>query len=219
MTTASITKDHDVLRAQIESNLQHASAQRMHEQFLEMNPHLARDKRFEERWTQKRKDAAVLVPIIKRPQGATVLLTVRSPDMPSHAGQISFPGGKVQPEDLSREDTALREAHEEVNIEAQFVDVIGQLGAHVGGLGFQVTPIVGLVDPAADLRACPREVDEIFETPLDFVLDLNNHKIHEREDNGVVWKSLAIPYGEYHIWGLTAGILNSLAVALNEAQR
>ncbi len=214
--TVNDVKSTDALRAQIAANLSRATAQRVHAHFQEMNPHLTRDKIFESRWTANRKDAAVLVPIIPRADGAKVLFTVRSSDMPSHAGQISFPGGKVEPEDADREATALREAHEEVNIPPGAVDVIGRLGVHEGGLGFSVTPVVGLVDPQVQIRPCPREVDEVFEAPLHFVANLNNHITEQREHKGVKYKMFAAPYGRFHIWGLTAGILRTLADVLQD---
>ncbi|WDI30446.1 CoA pyrophosphatase [Hyphococcus flavus] len=207
----------DNLRSLIEANLKHASAQRVHDLFREINPHLVGDKLFEKRWSDKRKDAAVLVPIVYREEGARVILTVRSTDMPSHAGQISFPGGKTQSEDRGPIDTALREAEEEVNIAPAFVDVIGTMGVHKGGLGFSVTPVVGLVDPQADLKPCPREVDEIFEVPVEFLGDLANHIIEERSLNGIPYKMFAAIYGPYHIWGLTAGILRSFAEMLQHS--
>lgn len=206
----------DDLRARIEANLHRASAQKVRDHFQEMNPHLVGDKFFESRWSDIRKDAAVLVPIVKRDSGPTVLFTVRSRNMPSHAGQISFPGGKVEPSDATREATALREAHEEVNIPPDAVDIIGRLGVHQGGLGFSVTPVVGLVDASVDIRPCPREVDEIFEVPLDFFADINNHVLEEREHKGVKYNMFAAPYEGWHIWGLTAGILRSLADILQE---
>lgn len=201
-------------RRRIERNLARAPAQRLRTLFAEINPHLVEDRRFESRWTRRRQDAAVLVPIIDRPNGATVLLTVRASDMPSHAGQVSFPGGRVHPEDADRVATALREAREEVNIPPDAVTVLGSLGVHEGGLGFAVTPIVGIVDPAAPIKPCPREVSEIFETPLDWLADLANHTFEEREHEGVKYRMFAAPFGRYHIWGLTAGILRTLADAL-----
>lgn len=201
-------------RERIERNLTRLDSQRVRALFTEINPHLVGDSRFESRWTQKRRQAAVLVPIVNRPEGPTVLLTVRSSDMPSHAGQISFPGGKAHEDDQGPIDTALREAEEEVNIPRAFVDVVGALGVHEGGLGFSVTPVIGLVDPAAPIRACPREVAEIFETPLEWLADLSNHILEERRHEGVAYRMFAAPYGRYHIWGLTAGILRSLAETL-----
>ncbi|MCB2112646.1 MAG: CoA pyrophosphatase [Parvularculaceae bacterium] len=201
-------------RALIEKNLSRMTTQRVREIFAEINPHLVGDARFESRWTKKRQPAAVLIPIINRIDRPTVLLTVRSPDMPSHAGQISFPGGRAHPEDSDLVETALREAEEEVNIPRAAVDIIGSLGVHEGGLGFAVTPVIGLVDPRAPIRPCPREVAEIFETPLEWFADLSNHTIEERRHDGVSFHMFAAPYENYHIWGLTAGILRSLAETL-----
>ena len=205
-------------RARIEANLNRASAQRVRALFSEINPHLVGDKLFESRWSDIRKDAAVLVPLIPRPEGVNVLLTVRSSDMPSHAGQISFPGGKAHPEDKDSIATALREAHEEVNIAPELVDVVGALGVHKGGLGFSVTPIVGVVDPQAELQPCPREVAEIFEVPIDFVADLGNHITEQREHKGVTYNMFAAPFERFHIWGLTAGILRTLAETLQDSE-
>lgn len=201
-------------RQRIGANLSRASAQRVRALFTEINPHLAEDFRFENRWTTKRQEAAVLIPIIDRPSGPTVLLTVRSSDLASHAGQISFPGGRVDPGDADRVATALREAEEEVGIPRASVDVIGALGVHHGGLGFAVTPIVGVVDARVAMRPDPREVAEMFEAPLAWFADLNNHTTEEREHQGVAYRMFAAPYGRFHIWGLTAGILRSLAETL-----
>ncbi|MEZ5894491.1 MAG: CoA pyrophosphatase [Parvularculaceae bacterium] len=206
----------DAWRARIEANLRHATASRVRELFSEINPDLVGDKLFETRWSNKRKDAAVLVPLIRRDSGLYVILTVRSSDMPSHAGQISFPGGKAHPEDESLIVTALREAHEEVNIAPDKVDVVGALGVHKGGLGFAVTPVIGLVDPSAELRPDPREVAEIFEVPLSYIADLSNHVTEERFHEGVAYKMYAAPFERYHIWGLTAGILRSFADLLQD---
>ncbi|MEM6413093.1 MAG: CoA pyrophosphatase [Pseudomonadota bacterium] len=208
----------DPLRLHIERNLQRASAQRMRALFAEMNPHLVGRKDFESRWTEKRKDAAVLIPIIPRDAGASVLLTVRAADMPSHAGQISFPGGRVDDADQTRVDTALREAEEEVGIPRDQVDVIGALGIHQGGLGFSVTPIVGLISPDISLTLCEREVAEAFEVPLAFVAELSNHIVETHEHKGTKYNLFATPYEKYHIWGLTAGILRSLAETLQDAE-
>ena len=207
-------RDIDHWRTLIEENLRRAAAVSPRSLFLEMNPHLADDNRFERRWTRERKDAAVLVPIVNRPSGASVLLTVRSSDMSSHAGQISFPGGKVDDEDVDRVATALREAEEEVNIPPSAVRVIGELDVHLGGLGFSVTPVVGIVDAEAPIRPNPREVAEIFEMPLAWCADMSNHTIEERQLDGVAYRMSAAPFGRYHVWGLTAGILRSLAEVL-----
>ena len=209
----------DEWRARIEANLQRANAQRVRSLFAEINPHLVGDRLFESRWSDIRRDAAVLVPIIERPEGPQVLFTVRSSDMPSHAGQISFPGGRVQAEDRDRVETALRETEEEVGVPRDAVRVVGPLGVHEGGLGFSVTPVVGFVDPAAPITPCPREVAEVFEAPLSFVANLDNHITEEHVHEGVAYNMFAAPYGRFHIWGLTAGILRTLAETLQESER
>ncbi|OFX00407.1 MAG: hypothetical protein A3E78_15930 [Alphaproteobacteria bacterium RIFCSPHIGHO2_12_FULL_63_12] len=203
----------------LDKNLARSTTQRVRALFAEINPHLVGDKRFESRWSNKRQEAAVLVPILNRADGPTVLMTVRSSDMPSHAGQISFPGGKAHAEDRDRIETALREAREEVNIPPASVRVVGTLGVHEGGLGFSVTPVVGIVDPAAPIRACPREVAEIFETPLAWIADLSNHTLEDREHDGIKYRMFASPYERFHIWGLTAGILRSLAEVLQPVDK
>ncbi|WP_411817346.1 CoA pyrophosphatase [Hyphococcus sp. DH-69] len=208
----------DILKSRIEANLRSATSSRVRELFSEINPDLVGDKRFEKRWSNERKDAAVLIPLVPRQETLNIVLTVRSSKMPSHPGQISFPGGKSQPEDDGLVSTALREAHEEVNIAPESVEVLGSLGVHMGGLGFAVTPVVGLVDPSAPLKPCPREVDEIFEVPLDFIANLDNHITEDRVHEGVNYKMYAAPYGSYHIWGLTAGILRSFAEIVQEAR-
>ncbi|MEL6113082.1 MAG: CoA pyrophosphatase [Pseudomonadota bacterium] len=177
--------------------------------FLELNPHLASDDSFTDRY-KARKDAAVLIPIIMRAE-PTVLLTVRSPDMPSHAGQVSFPGGRVHADDPDHAFTALRETHEEVGIAPGDVTLIGDLGEHVGGLGYRVSPYVGLVRESATMQACPREVAEIFEVPLSFLADIKNHSYTEKMFKEKTYRMFYVPYKEYNIWGLTAGILRSLA--------
>lgn len=205
-------------RARIAANLAGPRAQRIRALFSEINPGLVGDKLFEERWSDIRKDAAVLVPIVDRAAGPSVLMTVRSADMPSHAGQISFPGGRVSPTDRDAVAAALREAEEEVGIAESHVEVLGALGVHEGGLGFSVTPVVGVVDPRAAIKADPREVAEIFEVPLAFFADLANHGTEERTHKGVPYRMFAAPYGRYHIWGLTAGILRSLAETLQDGE-
>lgn len=201
-------------RQRIERNLARASAQRIRALFSEINPHLVGDALFESRWSDIRQDAAVLIPIVDRPDGPTVLMTVRSPDMKSHAGQISFPGGRVDAGDENLIATALRETFEEVAIAPDQIEILGALGIHQGGLGYSVTPVIGIVDPTAEIRPNPDEVAEVFEAPLAFVADLNNHGTEKRSHKGVDYNMFAAPYGRYHIWGLTAGILRTLAETL-----
>ena len=179
------------------------------ELFLELNPHLKNEPNFVDRY-KARKEAAVLVPIIMREE-PTILLTVRSPDMPSHAGQVSFPGGRVHADDPDHAFTALRETEEEVGIPRDQVTLLGDLGEHVGGLGYRVIPYVGLVEASTPMLACPREVQEIFEVPLAFLTDVSNHTYTEKRFNETPYKMFHVPYQSYNIWGLTAGILRSLA--------
>jgi len=156
------------------------------------------------------RNAAVLVPIIDRPEGPTVLLTRRTAHLNSHAGQISFPGGRMEPEDPTPEATALRETEEEVGIQDGFVDVIGRLDTYRTVTNYAVTPIVGIVRPGFEARPDPYEVAEIFETPLAFLLDPRNHHRHSGWFNGNRRRWWAMPYGDYYIWGATAGMLMNL---------
>lgn len=154
--------------------------------------------------------AAVLVPVIERPQGLTVLFTQRAAHLNDHAGQVSFPGGRCEPSDPSPVFTALRETEEEIGLDPARVEVLGLLPEYRTGTGFTVTPVVGLVRPPFDLDPDSFEVAEVFETPLDFLLDPANHQRHSMEIGGVVRHYYAMPYEGYFIWGATAGMLVSL---------
>jgi 8-oxo-dGTP pyrophosphatase MutT (NUDIX family) len=158
--------------------------------------------------------ASVLIPLVKRTDGLSVLLTQRTDDMPSHAGQISFPGGRRQAADTDAVDTALRETQEEVGVERRFVTVLGILDHYRTGTGYEITPVVGLVEPGFTIRVDPREVADVFEVPLAHFLDEANHRLESR-----IWKDrerryYAMPYGERYIWGATAGMLKNLQHAL-----
>ena len=202
-------------RPRMEATLPTEPFQRRRLLFEELNPEIAVHPFFQKRKKPPLRDAAVLIPVVRRPEGATIVLTVRSPDMPTHAGQIGFPGGRAQKEDETLLHTALREANEEVGLPLSAVSVIGSFGVHEGGMGFAVTPVVAEVDPDAVLEACPREVAEIFEVPLDHYADLGNHGVEWREHDGLKYKMYSAPYQDYHVWGLTAGILRTLGEALN----
>jgi 8-oxo-dGTP pyrophosphatase MutT (NUDIX family) len=153
--------------------------------------------------------AAVLVPIVLR-EPLTVLLTQRSHDMPSHPGQISFPGGKVEASDAGPVDCALREAREEIGLERRFVEPLGFLDSYRTGTGFQISPVVGFVRPGFDLVLDRREVLEVFEVPLAFLMEEANHQKHAREWRGRQRSYYAMPYEERYIWGATAGMLKNM---------
>jgi 8-oxo-dGTP pyrophosphatase MutT (NUDIX family) len=160
--------------------------------------------------------AAVLVPLVDRAGVLSVLLTQRTEDMPSHAGQIAFPGGRKQAEDPSLVVTALRETEEEVGIDRSFVEVVGPIDTYVTRTGYAVTPIVGFVRPAFTLKPDPREVADVFEVPLAFFLDPANHHIHSRTWQGRERRYYAMPYGERYVWGATAGMIKNLYHILAE---
>jgi 8-oxo-dGTP pyrophosphatase MutT (NUDIX family) len=162
--------------------------------------------------------AAVLVPIILRQEGQTVLLTQRTAHLRDHAGQISFPGGRVEADDLSPTHTALRETEEEIGLARERVEIIGFLPEYRTGTGFRVTPVVALVRPPFDLQPDPFEVAEIFEVPLAFLLDPANHQRHSLHYRGALRNYFAMPYGDYFIWGATAGMIRSLSERLGLLQ-
>jgi 8-oxo-dGTP pyrophosphatase MutT (NUDIX family) len=139
-----------------------------------------------------------------------VLLTQRAHDMPSHPGQISFPGGKVEPGDATPIDTALREAHEEIGLEASRIEPLGYLDSYRTGTGFQINPVVALVTPGFDAVLDPREVSEVFEVPLAFLMDPANHQKASREWRGRERSFYAMPYQGHYIWGATAGMLKNM---------
>jgi 8-oxo-dGTP pyrophosphatase MutT (NUDIX family) len=154
--------------------------------------------------------AAVLVPLVPRDYGLGVILTKRSSDLPTHAGQIAFPGGRCEDEDADVGATALREAREEVGLDPAFVTLIGASDAYETVTRFAVTPVVGLIDPKARLTPDPGEVTEIFEVPLAFLMDPANHVPQERVYDGITRRFYAMPYGDYYVWGATAGMLRAL---------
>jgi 8-oxo-dGTP pyrophosphatase MutT (NUDIX family) len=156
---------------------------------------------------QRRTPAAVLVPLIERPQGLRVLLTQRAETLKDHAGQISFPGGRIDPQDADAWAAALREAHEEIGLVKELVEFAGYLPDHIVVTGFRVTPCVGFVRPEYQLRIAAAEVHDAFEVPLDFILDSANHRARERRVGETTVEVHDIPYGGRNIWGATAGML------------
>ena len=169
---------------------------------------------------ERYRPASVLIPVIDRAD-PTVLLTVRTPTMPSHAGQISFPGGGPKDGDDGPVGTALRETWEETGIDAAHVEVLGTMGVHYGGLGYAVTPVIGLVHLDAKLSPCPREVAEVFEVPLAQLAARAAYVVEQRRFRGVGYDMHAVPSVDTdgaarHVWGLTAGILETFSRAMND---
>lgn len=158
--------------------------------------------------------AAVLFPIVQHATGLTVLLTQRTAHLKDHAGQISFPGGRVEPEDLSPLHTALRETEEEIGLARRHVEALGYLPEYRTGTGFAVTPVLALVQPPFELQLDPFEVAEAFEVPLAFLLDPANHQQHSLHYRGALRSYYAMPWGEYFIWGATAGMIRSLCARM-----
>jgi len=153
--------------------------------------------------------AAVLIPVVAHAQ-PTVLLTQRAAHLNDHAGQISFPGGKIDATDASPLDAALREAEEEIGLSRQFIDPIGYLDLYATGFGFRILPTVARVKPGFRLRINEAEVDDAFEVPLAFLMNPANHQVHRKEFRGMERSYYAMPFEERYIWGATAGILRVL---------
>jgi 8-oxo-dGTP pyrophosphatase MutT (NUDIX family) len=154
--------------------------------------------------------AAVLVPLVERPEGLGVILTLRPETLRRHAGQIAFPGGRADPGERPWE-TALREAHEEIGLEPERVTVAGLVEPFRVGGWFCATPVIGFVAPDFEPVANPEEVADVFETPFEFLMNAANHREHiVTGPDGVTYRTLAMPWGERFIWGATAGMLHSL---------
>jgi 8-oxo-dGTP pyrophosphatase MutT (NUDIX family) len=155
---------------------------------------------------------------VVRADGISVLLTRRTAHLDHHAGQISFPGGRVEDSDTDAVAAALRETQEEIGLDPSRIEVLGRLESYVTITNFTVVPVVGLVHPPFDLKPDPFEVDEVFEVPFAFVLDPANHQRHFREGpDGSKRYFYALPYGPHYIWGATAAMLVNLAEALRLA--
>lgn len=162
------------------------------------------------------RDAAVLIPLVTDDQGEKVILTTRPATLSSHSGQISFPGGGVDADDANRYATALREAQEEIDLDPAQVEVIGHLPEYITNSGFSVTPVVGLIAGTPALKANPTEVDEIFQVPLSFLMDPENHERRQFNWQGEARTFYSMPWTnpddsvEYFIWGVTAAIIRNL---------
>ncbi|MEM8971122.1 MAG: CoA pyrophosphatase [Pseudomonadota bacterium] len=160
--------------------------------------------------------AAVLVPVVAHNE-LTVLLTQRTEHLPSHAGQVAFPGGKLEPSDASPLAAALRETMEEIGLVSSAIEPLGYLDGYLTGTGFHVVPVVALVQPEFNLTLDEREVADAFEVPLSFLMDSSNHETHTREWRGTQRSYYAMPYGDRFIWGATAGMIRNLHERLARA--
>lgn len=160
---------------------------------------------------RKLRPAAVLIAIIERTSGWNMILTKRSPHLKHHPGQVAFPGGKVDKTDKTALAAALRESNEEIGLASDSVSVLGELDAHETVTGFTVSPFIGVIQ--GDFTAVPEqgEVEEVFEVPLNFLLDLNNISAQARSWHGRKREYYTVPYGPYYIWGATARIIYGLA--------
>lgn len=165
---------------------------------------------YREHFPRDPRAAAVLVPIVDRGDELTVLLTQRSNQLKNHAGQISFPGGRIEPHDAGPREAALREAREEVGLDERFVEVIGYLPDHVILSGFRVTPVVALVRAGFELVLDAGEVHDTFEVPVSFVFDRANHRLRTRRLGEREVQTLDIPFAGRDIWGATASMLLTL---------
>ena len=154
--------------------------------------------------------AAVLIGVVPRPEGPTVLLTQRAAALRKHSAQVAFPGGRVDAVDRSPVVTALRETEEEIGLSRERVSTLGFLDAYLTGTGYRIVPVVALVEPPFSLTLNPSEVDAAFETPLSFLLDPANHRREGREWKGHFRTYYAMPFGDRYIWGATAGIIRNL---------
>ena len=155
-----------------------------------------------------RRNAAVLIALVKRAQGLTLVLTRRTAHLKDHANQISFPGGRMEPEDANAAATALREAHEEIGLDRERVDVLGGLRSYNTVTGFLIHPIVGWIEePQAHYHIDPDEVAAAFEIPINHIIDPANHRQDSYRRQGEERRYFVIPYREHYIWGATAGML------------
>lgn len=164
------------------------------------------------------KSAAVLILVIDRPNTPTVLFTQRTAHLTDHAGQISFPGGRVEDHDPSVEHTALRETAEETGVDVTRIALLGSIPRYTTGTGYLITPVVGWMEPPVVYLPDPTEVEECFEVPLDFLIAPSNQRLEAAMYKGRMREYYAIPYGRRYIWGATAGMLITLTRVLSNAR-
>jgi len=154
--------------------------------------------------------AAVLVPVVRRAEGPSLILTMRAANLRDHSGQVALPGGKIDSSDPGPADAALREAFEEIALRPDAVRLLGYLDPYLSGTGFLVSPVIGLVDAGAVVKPNPAEVAEVFEVPLPILMDRERYRLRSRSWQGRERWFYAVTFGERLIWGVTAGILNNL---------
>jgi 8-oxo-dGTP pyrophosphatase MutT (NUDIX family) len=156
------------------------------------------------------RDAAVLIPVVARLPEASVLLTQRTPHLSAHAGQIAFPGGKIDPEDQTPAAAALREAREEIGLQPEMVEPVGYLTPYLTRTGYRIVPVLGRVEPDHRITINPEEVTDTFEVPLAFLMTTGNHRRGSRPFKGKTRYFYEMPFNERYIWGITAGIIRGL---------
>ncbi|MDE1991637.1 MAG: CoA pyrophosphatase [Rhizobiaceae bacterium] len=159
---------------------------------------------------QKLRDAAVLVPVVDDGDDANVIFTLRTSTLRKHSGQISFPGGAIDPDDVSPEMAAMREAGEEIGLADIFIEPVGRLPDYLASTGFRITPILAVVKPGFELALNPTEVEDAFEVPLSFLMNPGNHTTDSMVWRGIQRNFYRMPYGQRMIWGITAGIVRTL---------
>lgn len=219
MTAIARFDPRQVAALRVDRHLEPVPPQRLRPQALRARfaqppawtPEILRELRLPER---EPAEAAVLLPLVMRESGLTLLLTERGPHLSTHSGQIAFPGGRRDASDRDLIHTALREAHEEVGLETTFIEVLGSLPTYVTGTAFIITPVVGLVQPGFDLRPNPAEVADVFEVPLDYLMNPAHHRHHQALLAGAQRQFLSMPWTdpdqrERFIWGATAGMLRN----------
>ncbi len=156
------------------------------------------------------RDAAVLIPVVDHGQEASVILTKRAESLTSHSGQVAFPGGRIDPTDASPEAAALREAMEEIGLDAGHIEIVGRMPDYLSASGYRIAPVLSVVRPGFGLRINEHEVDAAFEVPLRFLMDPVNHAQGMANYLDRDWRFYDMPYGGQRIWGVTAGIIRTL---------
>jgi 8-oxo-dGTP pyrophosphatase MutT (NUDIX family) len=204
-TTADLRQRAQGVLASLESRVSGGGDVPAGRSDFELNPEMAVLTKDEHK-----QPAAVLIPVIEEGFQASILFTQRTDEMPTHPGQISFPGGKMDAVDSNLVDTALREAHEEIGLEGRFIDTIGFLDDYVTSTGYRISPLVAVIRPGYTITPDNSEVADVFDVPLSFLMEPQNHEMHSREWRGTQRKYYAMPYENRFIWGATAGMLRNL---------